>query len=62
MEFRTEPSKADDVAFINLIIKELENYNNLNMNKIYAIGTSNGSGMVNKLESILHILKQLLQL
>ena len=45
----TEPSKADDVAFINSIIKELENYNNLNMNKIYAIGTSNGSGMVNKL-------------
>ena len=45
----TEPSKADDVAFINLIIKELENYNNLDMNKIYAIGTSNGSGMVNKL-------------
>ena len=45
----TEPSKADDVAFINSIIKELENYNNLDMNKIYAIGTSNGSGMVNKL-------------
>ena len=45
----TEASKADDVAFINLIIKELENYNNLNMNKIYAIGTSNGSAMVNKL-------------
>ena len=45
----TEPSKADDVAFINSIIKELKNYNNLNMNKIYAIGTSNGSGMVNKL-------------
>ena len=45
----TEPSKADDVVFINSIIKELENYNNLNMNKIYAIGTSNGSGMVNKL-------------
>ena len=45
----TEPSKADDVAFINSIMKELENYNNLNMNKIYAIGTSNGSGMVNKL-------------
>ena len=45
----TEASKADDVAFINLIIKELKNYNNLNMNKIYAIGTSNGSAMVNKL-------------
>ena len=45
----TEASKADDVAFINLIIKELENYNNLNMNKIYAVGTSNGSAMVNKL-------------
>lgn len=45
----TEPSKADDVAFVNSIIEELKDYKNLNMNKLYAIGTSNGSGMVNKL-------------
>ena len=45
----TEPSKADDVAFVNLIIDELKNYKNLDMNRVYAIGTSNGSGMVNKL-------------
>jgi poly(3-hydroxybutyrate) depolymerase len=45
----SEPSSADDVEFVDLIIKELKNYNNLNFNKLYAIGTSNGSGMVNKL-------------
>ena len=45
----TEPSKADDVTFVNSIIEELKEYKNLDMNKLYAIGTSNGSGMVNKL-------------
>ena len=45
----SEPSSADDVEFVDLIIKELKNYKNLNFNKLYAIGTSNGSGMVNKL-------------
>ena len=45
----TEPSKADDVSFVNSIIEELKEYKNLDMNKLYAIGTSNGSGMVNKL-------------
>ena len=45
----TEPSKADDVAFVTLIVNELKGYNNLDMNKLYAVGTSNGSGMVNKL-------------
>jgi poly(3-hydroxybutyrate) depolymerase len=44
-----EASSADDVAFVDLIIDELQNYNNLNFDKMYAIGTSNGSGMVNKL-------------
>ena len=44
-----EPSNANDVEFINLIVDELQNYDNLNFNKMYAIGTSNGSGMVNKL-------------
>ena len=45
----TEPSKADDVEFVNLIIDELQNYDNLDFERIYAIGTSNGAGMVNKL-------------
>ena len=45
----TEESKADDVAFVTLIVNELKHYNNLDMNKMYAIGSSNGSGMVNKL-------------
>ena len=45
----TEPSKADDVAFVNSIVEDLKEYKNLNINKLYAIGTSNGSGMVNKL-------------
>lgn len=44
-----EPSTADDVEFVNLIINELKNYPNLDFNKVYAIGNSNGSGMVNKL-------------
>ncbi len=44
-----EPSTADDVAFVNLIIEEISNYPNLNLNKMYALGLSNGSGMVNKL-------------
>jgi len=45
----SESSTADDVEFTNLIINELKNYSNLNFEKIYAIGNSNGSGMVNKL-------------
>ena len=45
-----EPSNADDVEFTNLIIAELESYNNLNLEKIYAIGVSNGSGL-----SLIHI-------
>ena len=46
----SESSTADDVEFTNLIINELAwNYSNLNFETIYAIGNSNGSGMVNKL-------------
>jgi len=37
----TEPSKADDVDFVNLIVDSLKNYKNLNFDKMYAIGTSN---------------------
>ena len=45
----SEASRADDVQFINLIIEELKNYQNLDMNMVYVIGNSNGSGMANKL-------------
>ena len=31
-----EASNADDVAFVNLIIEELQNYNNLDFDKMYA--------------------------
>ena len=34
---------------MTLIVNELKDYNNLDMNKLYAVGTSNGSAMVNKL-------------
>lgn len=45
-----EASVADDVAFVNLIVTELtDNYANLNLDKMYAVGYSNGSGMVNRL-------------
>ena len=45
----SEPSNANDVVFVSLIIDELKKHSNLDFNKMYAIGTSNGSGMVNKL-------------
>jgi poly(3-hydroxybutyrate) depolymerase len=45
----SESSTADDVEFTNLIINELKNYSNIDFEKIYAIGNSNGSGLVNKL-------------
>ena len=45
----SEASRADDVEFINLIMEELKKYQNLDMNKVYVIGNSNGSGMANKL-------------
>ena len=44
-----ESSKADDVAFVGDIIDKLKEYKNLDFERIYAIGTSNGSSMTNKL-------------
>lgn len=44
-----EPSTADDIAFVDAIISSLNSYTNIDRGKIYAIGISNGSGMVNKL-------------
>ncbi len=44
-----EQSKANDVEFTDMIVEELNKYSNLDMNKIFAIGYSNGSAMVNEL-------------
>jgi polyhydroxybutyrate depolymerase len=44
-----ESSKANDVAFVGAIIEALKQYKNLDFERIYAIGTSNGSSMTNKL-------------
>ena len=44
-----EESHADDVEFFNMIVKKIADYPNLDMNRIYGIGYSNGSGLVNKL-------------
>ena len=47
-----EPSTADDIAFISKIIDTLLSYSNVDENKIFAIGNSNGSGMVNVLGGV----------
>lgn len=47
-----EPSNANDVAFISSIIDTLLSYSNVDENKIFAVGNSNGSGMVNVLGGI----------
>lgn len=47
-----EPSNADDIAFISNIIDTLLSYSNVDENKIFAVGKSNGSGMVNVLGGI----------
>ena len=48
-EAGTEASKANDIEFVELIIEELNKYSNLNFDKMYAIGTSNGSLLTNKI-------------
>lgn len=44
-----EPSNADDVAFVNTVMNALEDIPNLNLDRVFAVGTSNGAGMVNLL-------------
>ncbi|MEE2835083.1 MAG: hypothetical protein VYB65_03580 [Myxococcota bacterium] len=44
-----ERSQADDVAFVELIVERLRAYPNLNLNRAFAYGYSNGSGLVNQL-------------
>ena len=47
-----EPSNANDAAFISNIIDTLLSYSNVDENKIFAVGNSNGSGMVNVIGGI----------
>ena len=44
-----EKSTADDVEFADLIVERLNDIPHLDMDRLYAIGYSNGSGMVNLL-------------
>jgi poly(3-hydroxybutyrate) depolymerase len=45
----SEPSSADDVEFVNLIMQELSAFRFIDLTRGYALGYSNGSGMVNLL-------------
>lgn len=45
----SEPTDADDVQFVTLIVEKLASYKGVNTNRRYAIGFSNGAGMVNLL-------------
>ena len=44
-----ENTTADDIAFVDSIMLALREYKNLDFDRVYAIGTSNGSSMTNKL-------------
>ena len=44
-----ENTTADDIAFVDSIMLALQEYKNLDFDRVYAIGTSNGSSMTNKL-------------
>ena len=44
-----EKSNANDIEFFNLIMQQILSYSNIDLDKIFAVGTSNGSGMVNEL-------------
>ena len=43
-----ENTTADDIAFVDSIMLALREYKNLDFDRVYAIGTSNGSSMTNK--------------
>gem|GEM_PF-683991 len=44
-----EASKLDDTEFVNEIIEVIDGLNYLDMDRVYAIGYSNGAGLVNQL-------------
>lgn len=45
----SERSKADDVSFIEAIVRELANHNNVDANNFAIMGASNGAALVNQL-------------
>ena len=45
----SEPTNANDVEFVDLIFEQLQSYSVLNTAEAYAVGYSNGAGMVNLL-------------
>jgi len=44
-----ESSNADDVEFSRMIMAKVSEYENVDLDKVFAIGTSNGSALVNEL-------------
>ena len=44
-----ESSNADDVEFSKMIMAKLSEYENIDIERVFAIGTSNGSALVNEL-------------
>lgn len=44
-----ERSNADDIEFVEMIMDNLLGYDNIDFDKVFAIGTSNGSALVNEL-------------
>lgn len=52
-----EPSKANDITFIDRIIDTLITYSNVNGDRIFVLGNSNGAGMANKIGANSHRIK-----
>jgi polyhydroxybutyrate depolymerase len=45
---KNEPTKADDISFLDAIISQLKSYSNVDTQKITLFGVSNGAGLVLK--------------
>ena len=45
---KSEPTKADDIAFLNNILSQLKSYSNVDTQRISLFGVSNGAGLVLK--------------
>ena len=52
-----EASQADDVAWVEGIIDAISEKRFVDLSSVYAVGMSNGAGMVNKLAKETNILK-----
>lgn len=44
-----EDSKADDTAFVTQVVDHLKQYRNLDFDRVYGYGFSNGSGIIHKI-------------